>query len=622
MEYSILNKINNPQDLKLLSMEALKKLCDEIRNKIIEVVSENGGHLASNLGTVELAVALHYVFNSPYDKIIWDTGHQAYPHKLLTGRAKAFHTLRKFGGIGPFLSIEESEHDIFGAGHAATSISAGLGFAIARDLKNEKNKVVVVVNDGSLSSGVAFEGLQNAGASRTDIIIVLNDNQIFISHRVGAFGVFLTKLLTLGIANRAQKKLEKLLARIKIFGGGWLRIAKRLKVILFPGVLFEELGFAYFGPVDGHNLPQLIEVLNAVKKLDGPRVLHVVTKKGKGLKPAEEDPIKYHGITKMNPITGELIKLKDTKTFTDIFSETLIQLAENDEKIVAITAAMPEGTGLAKFRKIFPNRTFDVGIGESHAVIFAAGLAREGFKPVVAIYSTFLQRAFDQIIHDVALQKIPIIFAIDRAGVVGEDGPTHHGIFDLSYLRLIPNIVIIVPKDENELRHALKTALNLNKPVAIRYPKSEVIGVSLDSELKLLPIGKPEVVSDGKYIAVITNGPFVYTALKAKEESNLDFKIINLRFLKPIDKETLLNELNDIKYVITCEDNTIIGGLGSAICEILAGSIPVKMLGILDTFIPHGKRDELNLMYSVSSRKIIEEIEKIKNENKTTWRLV
>lgn len=456
---NILDTVNSPADLRKLKKEDLPVLAKNIREKILEVTSQVGGHLGAGLGTVELAIALHYVYESPKDKIVWDTGHQAYPHKLLTGRRDRFHTLRQFGGISGFLTRTESEHDVFGAGHASTAISAAVGFAAARDVLKQDHHAVAVVNDGSLTGGMAFEALQNAGHLGTDMLVVLNDNQMFISHRVGALGAFLAKLATLGAVRRAEKKIEKMLTRMSYYGAYMLRLARRVKVLLFPGVLFEEMGFGYLGPVDGHDLPQLIEVLSAVKQLKGPHVLHVVTKKGRGYEPAEADPIKYHGVTRFNPETGEMVKAPvGPPTYTTVFGKTLVKMAKEDPKIVAITAAMPEGTGLDLFRKEFPSRFYDVGLGEQHAVTFAAGLAAGGVKPVVAIYSSFLQRGYDQMLHDVALQKLPVVFCLDRAGLVGDDGPTHHGVYDLSYARMIPHMTIMAPKDENELQHMLKTA--------------------------------------------------------------------------------------------------------------------------------------------------------------------
>ena len=470
---SILDVINHPRDLQHLKPELLPQLAKEVRQRIIEVTAKTGGHLGASLGATDLAIALHYVFNSPEDKLVWDTGHQAYAHKILTGRNKQFQTLRQFGGLSGFLNRSESEHDAFGAGHASTAISAALGYAVARDLQKQEHKVVAIVNDGSITGGMAFEGLQNAGSIKTDLLVVLNDNQMFISHRVGAVGAFLAKFLTGGLYQTFEKRVAKFLTRIHFWGSRLVRLAKRMKVFLFPGLLFEEMGFGYLGPVDGHDLPKLIEVLKAVKTLKGPVLLHVVTKKGMGYPKAVLDPIKYHGVSQWNPETGDMVKAPaGPPSYTKIFSQSLIKLAKEDPDIVAITAAMPEGTGLDAFRDEISDRYFDVGLGEQHAVTFAAGLACGGIKPVVAIYSTFLQRAFDQIEHDVCLQKLPVVFCLDRGGLVGDDGATHHGVFDLSYLRMLPNMTVMAPKDENELQHMLKTALNHNQgPVAIRYPR-------------------------------------------------------------------------------------------------------------------------------------------------------
>ncbi|MEW6557973.1 MAG: 1-deoxy-D-xylulose-5-phosphate synthase, partial [Elusimicrobiota bacterium] len=472
----ILDKIDKPSDLRVIKKELLPQLADEIRELIVSSVSQTGGHLAPSLGTVELTIALHYVFESPKDKIVWDVGHQAYTHKIITGRREKFSRLRQINGISGFPKIEESEYDAFGAGHSSTAISAALGLAVARDMKNENYRVVAVVGDGALTGGLAYEGLLNAGHSGTDMLVILNDNEMFISYRVGAFAAYLTKLITGGLYSKLYKKVEKFLSRIHFWGSQIMRVAKRFRVLLFPGMLFEEMGFAYLGPIDGHDINKLIELLTKVKNLKGPILLHLITKKGKGYKPAENKPTEFHGIGKFDINTGNSITETKIPTYTQIFSQTLVKLAKQDEKIVAITAAMAEGTGLTEFQKEFPNRFFDVGIAEGHAVTFAAGLATGGYKPVVAIYSTFLQRAFDEIVHDVCLQKLPVVFAIDRAGIVGEDGATHQGAFDLSYLRMIPDLVIMAPSDENELQNMLKTALSLSQPAAIRYPRGCGVG--------------------------------------------------------------------------------------------------------------------------------------------------
>lgn len=614
---SILEIINHPRDLHHLKPELLPQLAKEVRQRIIEVTAKTGGHLGASLGCTDLAVALHFVFNSPADKLIWDTGHQAYAHKILTGRNNDFHTLRQFGGISGFLNRFESEHDAFGAGHASTAISAALGYAAARDINKEDHKVVAIVNDGSITGGMAFEGLQNAGHLRTDLLVVLNDNQMFISHRVGAVGAFLAKFLTGGLYQRFEKRVAKFLTRIHFWGAHLMRLAKRVKVFLFPGLLFEEMGFSYLGPVDGHDLPKLIEVLQAVKTLKGPVLLHVVTKKGMGYSKAVSDPIKYHGVSQWNPETGEMVKSPaGPPTYTKVFSQSIVKLASEDQKVVAITAAMPEGTGLDSFRDTYPKRYFDVGLGEQHAVTFAAGLACGGLKPVVAIYSTFLQRAFDQIEHDVCLQKLPVVFCLDRGGLVGDDGATHHGVFDLSYLRMLPNIAILAPKDENELQHMLKTALNYEKgPVAIRYPRGAGVGVPLDTSFHLIPWGRGEVLRDGADIAVVAIGHPVAASLAAAatlESEGISVKVINARFVKPLDKAWLLETLHGFRTVVTVEENTVVGGFGSAIRELLEGhSIEIRSIGIPDRFVEHGSQPQLRKLVGLDHSTLAENFRRI-----------
>ena len=591
-----LGYIKSPMDLKRLSVDELDELAKEIREKIIEVVSKNGGHLASSLGAVDLIIALHYVYNSPYDKIIFDTGHQAYAHKILTGRYEKFDTLRKFGGISGFLKREESEHDIFGAGHASTALSASCGIAAARDILKEKYKVVCVVSDGSMTGGMSWEAMQNIGHLGQDILVVLNDNQMFISHRVGQLGKILAKLLTLGMVKNAGEKLEVFLNRFQFWGKNLLKVAKRAKVLFFPGMIFEEMGFSYFGPIDGHNIKNMIEVLGYLKDLKGPVLLHVVTKKGKGYEYAEEKPISFHGASKFDIETGEVINIEnDTPTFTQVFSKTLVELASKNPRIVAITAAMPEGTGLDLFRDKFPYRYFDVGIAEEHALTFAAGLATQGFLPVVAIYSSFMQRAFDQVMHDICLQKLPVVICMDRAGIVGEDGPTHHGVFDLSLFRMLPEIMIMAPKDENELKSCLYTALNLNRPVIIRYPRGKGFGVEITDYKNLDE--KAVIIKDGKDVNILATGNRVHPSIKATkllEKDGIDAGIYYFRFVKPIDRKIL--EQAAMKPIVTVEDNALIGGFSSAILEELADmglKVDVFRIGIPDRFIEHGKQSEL-----------------------------
>ncbi len=621
---ALLEMIQEPRDIRNIRPELLPELSKEIREKIIEVTAVTGGHLGSSIGCTDLAVALHYVFDSPTDKMIWDTGHQAYAHKLLTGRFNQFHTLRQFNGISGFLNRNESVHDMFGAGHASTAISAALGFAAARDLQKKDHKVIAIVNDGSISGGMSFEGLQNAGHLGTDLLVVLNDNQMFISHRVGAIGAFLAKFLTGGLYQRFEQRVRKFLTRITFWGTYLVRVAKRVKILLFPGLLFEEMGFSYLGPVDGHDLPKLIEVLNAVKKLKGPILLHVVTKKGRGYDKAEADPIKYHGVSQWNPATGDMHKGPDAPpAYTKVFGKTLCKLAAEDEKIVAITAAMPEGTGLDMFRDKYKERYYDVGLGEQHAVTFAAGLACEGIKPVVAIYSTFLQRAFDQIEHDVCLQKLPVVFCLDRAGLVGDDGATHHGVFDLSYLRMFPNITIMAPKDENELQHMMKTALNHKTgPVAIRYPRGAGVGVPLETMFRLIPWGRGEVLTEGKDIALLAIGNMVYPSLEAAEklrEEGIKVKVINARFVKPLDRNWLMDALKDVNTVITVEENVLAGGFGSAIKELLEGEkIAVRSIGIPDRFVEHGPQTKLRALVGLSPDQIAEAVRRTHSKAAST----
>lgn len=613
---TLLDQVNGPADIKKIPVDKLPELAQDVRNKIIEVTSQVGGHLGAGLGTVELAIALHYVFDSPTDKMVWDTGHQAYPHKLLTGRRDRFHTLRQFGGISGFLTRNESEHDHFGAGHASTAISAAVGFAAARDVLKQDHHVVALVNDGSLTGGMAFEGLQNAGQLATNLLVILNDNQMFISHRVGAFGAFLAKLTTLGMVRRAEEKVEKLLTRMSYYGAYLLRLARRVKVFLFPGVLFEEMGFGYLGPVDGHDLPQLIEVLKAVKQLKGPHVLHVVTKKGRGYEKAEAEPIKYHGVTRFNPETGEMMKgTPGAPSYTQVFGETLVKLAKEDPKIVAITAAMPEGTGLDLFRKELPKRFYDVGLGEQHAVTFAAGLACGGVKPVVAIYSSFLQRGYDQMIHDVCLQKLPVVFCLDRAGLVGDDGPTHHGAYDISYTRMMPHLTIMAPKDENELQHMLKTALNMPGPSVIRYPRGAGVGVPMDNTQKLLPLGKGEVLREGADATLLAFGQPVQACLEAAEQlgrEGLRVGVVNARFAKPIDRDFVLEAARRSPLLITVEENTFIGGFGDAVREALEGdNIPVRTIALPDSFVEHGTQAKLRDKVGLSATKIAERVKEL-----------
>lgn len=610
----ILDTINSPADVKKLSIEELEQLSDEIREFIIKTVSKTGGHLASSLGSVELTLALHYVYNTPKDKIVWDVGHQAYAHKIITGRKDVFHTLRQYNGISGFPRREESEYDTFGVGHASTAVSAALGMVVARELAGEDYKVIAVIGDGSLSGGLTYEGLNHAGHLGYDFIVVLNDNAMFISKSVGAIAKMLVKLLTLGLVKKVESKIEKFLRRLRYAGQALLRIAKRFKLLLFPGMLFEEMGFAYIGPVDGHDIAELVEVFNNINNFKGPVVVHVVTKKGKGYSPAESSPEKYHGVPPFNVDTGKfLINNSGKLTFTEVFNNTIVSLAKENKKIVGITAAMMEGCGLEEFAKLYPERFFDVGIAEEHAVTFAAGLAVSEYIPVCAIYSTFLQRAFDQIIHDVALQNLHVIFMIDRAGIVGEDGPTHHGCFDISYLRLIPNMTIFVPKDGEELKNMFFTAVNyIQGPVAIRYPKDYIPDtekIDFDKFEKIEP-AKAELLygEEDAYVKFIIVGPKVYTVLDCVNEIKHNCCVVNLRCVKPLDEEFLKKIFKKGNIVIVVEENTVVGGVFSAISEfVLKNGIEVRVypISIPDKFITFGKKSLLESELGFSKEKII-----------------
>ena len=605
-----LKMVNSPEDLKKLKISHLKALAEEIRSYIIEVVSKNGGHLAPNLGVVELTLALHYVFDSPKDKIIWDVGHQCYTHKIITGRRDQFPTLRKYNGLAGFPKRSESPHDILDTGHSSTSISAALGLVTALRMKGEEGKVIAVIGDGSITAGLAFEGLNNAGYRKEDLIVILNDNEMCISPSVGALSSFVSKRLTGNLARFIKREIEKMAHK---FPGGEsvISLLKKgediFKMAITPGALFTALNFEYIGPVDGHDLETLIEILENIKRMKGPILFHVITKKGKGYPYAEKDPEIFHGVGPFEIKTGKILKSDEAPSYTEVFGKTILRLAEMEPKIVAITAAMRLGTGLKAFSEKYPDRFFDVGICEQHAVTFATGLALGGYIPICAIYSTFLQRAYDQIIHDVALNNVKVIFAIDRGGLVGEDGPTHHGSFDLSYLRLIPNLTIMAPKDENELQHMLYSALKYPGPVAIRYPRSAGEGVELDWKFKEIPLGKAELIKDGKDLTIIAIGNLVYQALKAAEDlekENISIAVINARFIKPLDEDLILDFAKKTGKIITIEENTLIGGFGSAVCELLADrNIPVKIkrIGLPDKFIEHGDLKTLKRKYGLTS---------------------
>lgn len=600
----LLDKIHSPEDLKALPRGALPQLAREIREEIIRVVSRTGGHLASSLGAVELAIALHYCFDSPRDKILWDVGHQAYAHKILTGRRKAFETLRQLGGISGFLRREESPHDPYDSGHSGSALPIALGMAEARDLKGEDYKVIAVIGDGSLSAGVTFEALNCAGAWKTDLVVVLNDNEMSISRTVGAFSAYLSRIMTGQWATRLREDLKGILHEVP--GGKRLfrilKVAEEvLKGLFSPGIIFEELGFKYLGPLDGHNLDHLIETFKNVKNLRRPVLVHVITRKGKGFAPAEEDPTAYHGVGCFDPDKG--LKLEGNgypPTYSEVFGQTLVELAEKDPRIVAITAAMRHGTGLSRFAERFPERFFDVGIAEQAAVSLAAGLALSGFRPVVAIYSAFLQRAYDQIVEEVALQALPVLFCLDRAGIVGEDGPTHHGLFDLSYLRAIPNMTIVAPRDEGELRRVLFSALGREDgPVAIRYPRGRGFGVPLEELPSSIEWGRWEVLKEGEELMILAVGPLVRHALKASEvleEKGISVGVVNARFIKPLDDDLLCELLSRYKAFLTVEENVLDGGFGSAVLEAVSRygkGARVRCLGLPSKFVEQGPREEL-----------------------------
>lgn len=618
-KHRLLEKIDTPSDLKKLSLEELAQLAAEVREKIIETVSRTGGHLAPNLGVVELTLALHYVFDAPKDKIIWDVGHQSYTHKLITGRRDRFHTLRTYGGISGFPKREESPYDTFNTGHSSTSISAGLGISTAKALKGEDSKVIAVIGDGSTTAGMAFEGLNQAGDTEKNLIVVLNDNAMSISPNVGAFSSFLSRKMTGRRFVYFREELRNFLKSIPGVGENILTFIRRSEdsflAFFTPGMLFEALKFKYIGPIQGHRLDRLIETFQNANHLKGPVLVHVLTVKGKGYGPAEKNPAYYHGVGGFEIATGTPKKDSPPQppTYTEVFGRTMADLGQRDEKLFAITAAMPEGTGLNRFAELFPERFVDVGIAEQHAVTFAAGLATEGFKPVVAIYSTFLQRAYDQIIHDVCLPGLQVIFSIDRGGLVGEDGQTHHGQFDLTYLRNLPNMTVMAPKDENELRHMLYTALQHHGPVAIRYPRGRGYGVPLDPEYRTIPMGEAELVRQGKDMVIMALGTMVAPSLEAAselEKEGLSAGVVNCRFVKPLDKK-LVDHARATGKVLVVEENIRQGGLGGAILELFsdagASDILVRRLGLPDTFVEHGPINVLRQKCGLDKEGILKE---------------
>ena len=618
MQY--LQQIKSPDDIKTMNMSELKVLAQEIRETLIQVVSENGGHLAPNLGVVELTLALHMVFHTPEDKIIWDVGHQSYVHKLLTGRYEQFHTVRTLDGLSGFPKRSESEHDAFGAGHSSTSISAAVGFAKARDLRGGKNNVIAVIGDGAMTGGMAFEALENAGHMDSNIIVILNDNEMSIDPNVGALAEYLSRARSNPAYTKSKDDVEELLKKIPGIGDKMFKAADKLKdslkYLLVPGVLFEEFGFKYYGPINGHDLPALMTVLENVKGINRPVLIHVETKKGKGYAPAEKNPDLFHGVSPFHIQTGELKKKSTVPTYTSVFGKTLAELGAQDDRIVGITAAMGKGTGINVFQEQFPARTIDVGIAEEHAVTMAAAMALDGYKPVVAIYSTFLQRAYDQVMHDVALQNAPVVFCLDRAGLVGDDGPTHHGIFDVSYLRHIPNMVCMAPKDENELRHMLNSALTYNCPVAMRYPRGEGLGVPMDEALQVLPLGKAEVLQEGDKVTLLALGSMVHIAELAAErlqaELGITPTVINARFAKPLDADTILQYAGQDTLLVTLEEQAVTGGFGSAVLELYnrhgIDARNVLTIGIADSFVQHGNTARLKEMQGLDVESVVAKV--------------
>jgi 1-deoxy-D-xylulose-5-phosphate synthase len=625
----LLDSIETPRDLRKLDRRQLPQVAQEIRDQIIDVVSRVGGHFGGNLGIVELTLALHYAFDTPRDQIVFDTGHQSYPHKLITGRRDTFHTIRQHNGISGFCKREESEYDVFNAGHASTSISAALGIAVARDFRKEDYRVVAIIGDGALSGGIALEGLNQAGHLKRRLMIVLNDNDMSISTNVGAMSGYLNQIIKGQRYNQAKDLAKGVMDRVPLIGGKLHGLAhdmeQVLKNMIVPGTLFEELGFKYLGPYDGHDLELLLNLFNEHKDYDGPILIHVMTKKGKGYTPAENKPIWSHGVTAFDIPTGEVKKSDKSQppSYTAVFADALVELARHDPKIIGVTAAMPEGTGLDKFGKAFPERMFDVGIAEEHAVTFCGGMATQGMKPVAAIYSTFLQRAFDQVFHDVAIMDLPVVFALDRGGIAGADGPTHHGIYDMAYLRIFPNMVCMAPKDENELRHMLKTAFECGHPASLRYPRGNGLGVPLE-EMRALPVGKGEVLREGDpSIAIFAIGNEVHAAMQAAEilaKEEINATVINARFIKPLDDELIARYCQPNSRVITVEEGSLAGGFGSAVmerCEQLGiRNVQFHCIGIPDEYVHHGSQDVLRAQYDLHPEGIAKRVREFVGEQR------
>ena len=619
---SILKKIHSPADLKRLPPDRFPVLCQEIREQIIGAVSSVGGHLASNLGVVELTVALQYLLDTPTDKIIWDTSNQSYTHKLLTGRREQFHTLRQYGGLSGFCKREESEYDTFNAGHAGTGVSAAFGMVEAREQLKQKHKVVCVVGDGAMTAGMTLEGLHHAGGLGKDFLVILNDNQMSISKNVGAISAYLSRTITGEFYGKMREETGQLLGKIPHIGSDMQKLARRAeelaKGVILPGLLFEELGFQYSGPIDGHNFEHLLPTLENVLKMRGPVLLHIITKKGLGYEPAMKNPVWFHACPPFVRETGAPAKKAARPSYTAFAMDTLVKLAREDKRIVAITAAMCEGTGLTAFEKEFPDRLYDVGIAEQHAVTFAAGLAAQGLKPVVAMYATFLQRAYDQVVHDVATQNLPVAFCIDRGGLVAEDGTTHHGAFDYAFLRHVPNMVVMAPKDENELQHMMKTALEYNGPISVRYPRGVSLGVKMDQAPHTLPIGKGELLKDGTDVAIMAIGVSVWQAMEAAKrlsEEGVSTAVVNGRFVKPLDQELVVDVAKRVRYVVTVEEGCKMGGFGSAVLETLAeagvSGVRTKVLGLPDWYIEQGPQDLLRERYGLTAEGIYQSVKEL-----------
>ncbi|MDX9702476.1 MAG: 1-deoxy-D-xylulose-5-phosphate synthase [Candidatus Auribacterota bacterium] len=612
--------INSPQDVKKIPQDQLPILCQEIRDLIIKVVSMRGGHLASSLGAVEIITALHYLFDAPHDKIIWDVGHQAYAHKILTGRREQFCSLRTYKGISGFPNQFESIYDTFIVGHANTAISVGLGMLTAMNMRRINGKVISVIGDATLTGGMAYEALNNAGHMKKNFLVILNDNEMAISKNVGGMSKYLNKIITAPIYNRLKKDISLLLEKIPTIGHNVIKTSQKLeesiKNLIVPGIIFEELGFRYFGPVDGNDIFELIKIIKSIKDNSEPTILHVITKKGKGYKPAEENPESFHGAVPFIIETGEPAKKTSVTRYTDVFGDALVDIAKENTKVVAITAAMCSGTGLKQFEEKFPDRFFDVGIAEQHAVTFAGGMAKEGMRPIVAIYSTFLQRSYDQVMHDVCLQNVPVCFAIDRGGLVGTDGPTHHGVFDLSYLRNIPRMVVAQPKDGNELRSLLKTSVNYDGPFAIRFPRNTIPAPMKNEPMTEIPVGTAEIIRQGSDAHILTLGNHVYIAQEVCDKlanEGLNVGVVNARFIKPLDLDMIKTVIKDNKPIITIEDNVLMGGFGSAVLEAIQDmgfhAVPVLRLGIKDEFITHGELPELYHLCGLDSEGIRKSIE-------------